>query len=126
MTIGLRLNQKLLPIQTICDKNSYLFSIGSDKKAFYISMPGHGHFNDIDIVYPTYEISIDIKEFFNLLTYMKDKGYIEGLLPEWAKNNHKWFYPSSHEINISQDEMLEYIKSNLNVRVQYQACTVWI
>ena len=126
MTIGIRLNQKLLHIQTISCKNSYLFSIGADKKSFYISMPGNGCFNDIDIVYPTYEIYINIHEFFNILTYMKDKCYIDGLLPEWAKTNHKWFYPASHEINISQDEMLEYIKSSLNVRVQYQACTVWI
>ena len=126
MTIGIILNQKMLHIQTISHKNSYLFSIGADKKSFYISMPGNGCFNDIDIIYPTYEIYINIHEFFNILTYMKDKGYIDGLLPERAKANHKWFYAASYEINISQDEMLEYIKSSLNVRVQYQACTVWI
>ena len=127
MTIGLRANQKLLHVQTISDKNLYLISTGSNKEVCYLSMPGYGRFNDIHITYPTYEISVAGYELLKLLTpYFTDKSYALGLSPEWAKANHKWFYPTLSEIGIDDEKMLEYLDLNLNLRVQYEGCTVWL
>lgn len=127
MTIGLRSTQKLLHVQSISEKNKYLISTGTNKEVCYLSMPGQGRFNDMHITYPTYEISIPGYELLKLLSpYFTEKGYKEGSLPEWAKNNHKWFYPGSVISDIDEDEMLEHLKSTLNLRVQYHACTVWL
>ena len=127
MTIGLRSTQRLLHVQSISEKNKYLISTGTNKEVCYLSMPGQGCFNDMHITYPTYEIALPGYELLKLLTpYFTEKGYKEGSMPEWAKNNHKWFYPGSVCADIEEEEILEYIKSLLNLRVQYHACTVWL
>ena len=127
MTIGLRANQQLLHVQTVSDKNRYLISTGSNKDLCYLSMPGQGCFNDMHITYPTYEIYIPGYELLKLLSpYLTEKGYKEGSMPEWAKANHKWFYPTSSETVIDEDEMLEHLKSTLNLRIQHEGCTVWL
>jgi hypothetical protein len=127
MTIGLRATQKLLPVESISAKDKYLISTGSNKELCYLSIPGKGHFYDINTTYPTYEIYIPGYELLKLLSpYLTEKGYKEGSMPEWAKDNHKWFYPTSSETTIDEDEMLEYLKSTLNLRIQHEGCTVWL